>query len=108
MPSRESRTSRDNGHTQYFDPDADRPVDEFKTLQCVHCGGHWECRPGSGKTRGFCMNCNGPICGPKCRECIPHEKWLEIQEGAASPTAVSVPVPAGYGAVGPSGLVVPT
>lgn len=37
--------------------------------QCVHCQKVWLVQPGSGKLRGFCMKCNGPICGPSCLEC---------------------------------------
>ena len=50
-------------------------------LQCVHCQGVWPVRPGSGKVRGFCLKCNGPICGPQCHDCIgPWEKRLEMFE----------------------------
>jgi hypothetical protein len=69
------------------------------TLQCVHCHRHWHSKlglpadPDRPKVwRGYCMNCNGPICGPGCIECVPREKKLEIIEGTASLTAVSVPV----------------
>ena len=62
-----------------------------ETLQCVHCGNHWQMVKGSGKVRGFCMRCNGPTCGPQCSaECVPQEKMLEIMEGTRNPTAVSV------------------
>jgi len=37
--------------------------------QCVHCQSVWKVEPGSGRLRGFCMKCNGPICGPGCAEC---------------------------------------
>ena len=51
------------------------------TIQCVHCGRHWIVRPGSGRRRGFCMNCSGPCCGSrKCRVCIPFERKLELRE----------------------------
>ena len=69
-------------------------VIEADTLQCVHCGGHWRVEPGSGKIRGFCTNCNGPVCGPGCEKCVPIEKQLEIMEGTRSPDAVSVNVSA--------------
>lgn len=55
---------------------------EFGTHQCVHCGGHFPIRPGSGKIRGYCMNCGGFICGQKCLECVPHEKQIEAIETA--------------------------
>lgn len=73
-------TIRDNGLMTFVDPGADRPILEVKTLQCVHCGGHFPCQPGSGKIRGFCMNCNGPVCGPGCAECVPVEQLLENYE----------------------------
>lgn len=67
----------DDGYVIVADPGSDKPIMEAKTLQCVHCGGHWIPRPGSGTVRGFCMNCNGPICGPGCAACIPTEQLLE-------------------------------
>lgn len=50
------------------------------TLQCVHCGSHWIPMKGSGRVRGFCTKCNGPVCGIKCAVCIPFEKKLDIAE----------------------------
>jgi len=83
---------KEAGHVTIIDPGADKPIATHKTLQCVHCGGHWEVKPGSGRVRGFCMNCNGHVCGPRCSECVPFEKRLEIEEGTRNPTAVSVGV----------------
>jgi hypothetical protein len=67
---------------------------EQETRQCVHCQYMWVYNPGSGDTRGFCLNCGGFICGrPQCaaqqkyfieqhlaatqkvRGCIPLEEW---------------------------------
>ena len=62
------------------DPGADRAVSEVPTLQCGHCGGHFEVRPGSGKVRGWCMNCARPVCGPGCEACVPVEQMLENME----------------------------
>lgn len=70
----------DHGLITLADPGADRPLAEVKTLQCVHCGGHWYPRPGSGRVRGWCMNCNGVVCGPGCAECVPVEVYLENME----------------------------
>lgn len=81
---------REPGCVTVCDPGSDKPILEAQTLQCVHCGGHWIPQPGSGRLRGFCMRCNGPICGPDCQECVPVEKLLEIMEGTCDPTAVSV------------------
>lgn len=74
--------SREAGIVIISDPGADKPLDEIATLQCVHCGGHFPHRPGSGITRGFCMNCNGPVCGKSCAKCVPEEQLLEnIEKG---------------------------
>ena len=53
-----------------------------ETLQCRHCGMHWERKPGSGTLRGYCMKCDAVLCGkPVCMsECKPFEKWLEEVE----------------------------
>jgi hypothetical protein len=54
-------------------------------LQCVHCQGLWEVKPGSGKRRGFCLRCNAPTCGRAgCDRCKPWEMACEIQEGRVS------------------------
>ena len=51
---------------------------EIDTLQCCHCGGHFEVVKGSGKIRGWCMLCNQVTCGkPKCDEHYPIEKKLD-------------------------------
>jgi hypothetical protein len=70
-----------------------------ETRQCVHCGKHWHSSlrvklPHEPKVvRGFCMNCNGHVCGdPGCIDCVAAEAKLEIIEGTRNPTAVSVPV----------------
>lgn len=84
------RTIRDNGLITIIDPGSDKPLLELKMLKCVHCGGSFPCQPGSGKIRGFCTRCNGPVCGPGCAECVPEEAMLEIIEGTRDPTAVSV------------------
>lgn len=62
------------------DPSSDRPLLEVKTVQCVHCGGHWIPRPGSGTVRGWCQSCAGPVCGPGCSDCVPVEQYLENME----------------------------
>lgn len=54
-----------------------------ETRQCVHCGRHWLWRKGSGKKRGWCMNCSGVTCGkPACMRCDPLERKLERWEKA--------------------------
>jgi hypothetical protein len=71
---------REAGLIIISDPGADKPLCEVATLQCVHCGKHWVPRPGSGITRGTCLNCMGPICGPDCATCVPTEVMLENME----------------------------
>lgn len=54
-----------------------------ETIQCVHCGAHINIVPGSGRERGFCLNCMGVVCGHKnCYECIPEEQMLLNMEAA--------------------------
>lgn len=76
-------SKREAGTIIISDPGSDKPLLEVATLQCCHCGGHWVPRPGSGMERGFCMNCNGPVCGRDCAgSCIPVEQMLEnIEQG---------------------------
>lgn len=83
-------TSRDDGLIIISDPGSDKPLQEIKMLQCCHCGGHFKSEPGSGKIRGYCTNCNGFVCGPKCAECVPMEKMLEIMEGTKRLDQVTV------------------
>ena len=71
---------RHAGEITICDPGSDKPILEAATLRCVHCGAHWQVRPGSGKIRGFCMRCNGPVCSEKCAECIPTEQQLQNME----------------------------
>ena len=77
-----------DGHLTITVP-GERPI-EADTRQCVHCSGHWVVRPGSGTVRGFCMNCNGPFCGPACAECRPVRRQIDEALGQ-NPTRVLVP-----------------
>ena len=70
--------SRPAGYTILSDPI--EGIIEADTLQCVHCGCHWQVNPGSRKIRGFCPTCIGPICGPNCVKCVPVEQRLENME----------------------------
>lgn len=87
--------TREAGRIVVADPGADKALLEAGTVQCVHCGGHFVRRPGSGTVRGFCMNCNGFVCGPGCEACVPTEQLLEnIEAGrplAFRPILASVP-----------------
>lgn len=71
---------RAKGFATFCDPGADRPLLELGTAQCCHCGGHFPIRPGSGTIRGFCQQCNGPVCGRSCEMCVPTEQLLENME----------------------------
>lgn len=81
--------TRADGYLLITPPDG-RPI-EADTRQCVHCSGHWVVQPGSGNVRGYCMRCNGPVCGPGCAECRPIARRIDEALGQ-NPTAVSVPV----------------
>jgi len=52
------------------------PAIERDTMQCVHCMKHWLVIPGSGRRRGWCTRCNGPVCGAEVcmTQCVPFEK----------------------------------
>lgn len=51
------------------------------TRQCVHCGSHEQILAESGRKRGWCINCNGFLCGKKkCFACIPYEAKIEYEE----------------------------
>lgn len=55
------------------------------TRQCVHCGGHFTMVKGSGRTRGWCLRCQGVTCGhADCDPCIPFEARLDHAEGKRS------------------------
>ncbi len=70
----------EHGLITVADPGSDKPLLEVPTVSCVHCGGHWVPKPGSGRVRGWCMNCAGPVCGPGCAACVPTEVLLENLE----------------------------
>lgn len=79
-----------NGHFrkpsgQFIFTGPDGTVEQF-TLKCVHCGYNWHVEPGSGKKRGWCMKCKGPICGAEwcCKECVPNDAQLDIMGGDRS------------------------
>lgn len=51
------------------------------TVQCCHCNMHFVSIKGSGKRRGFCMECMAVTCGQrKCDRCVPFEKKLDLYE----------------------------
>ena len=71
---------RQNDHNR---PRSGFDVAEGDTTMCIHCQMHWIILPGSGISRGFCANCNGPTCGKfKCEtQCMHFEKAIELVEG---------------------------
>jgi len=86
---------REDGFITIADPEKDRALETIPTLQCCHCGAHWEHRPGSGVVRGYCARCNGPVCGPCCKECVPYMQRIENVEAGRpamtpKPTMISV------------------
>jgi len=74
MSDKKRTTLRPHGWLFGFGPDGQTA--EYETVKCVHCGGHFVLQPGSGRLRGWCVNCNGMICGPDCVECVPEEQLL--------------------------------
>lgn len=78
MPTSPSHSVlRPHGVIIITDPALNREI-HMDAMSCVHCQELWVVVPGSGKTRGFCLKCMGPICGEKCAECTgPWEKRME-------------------------------
>lgn len=57
-----------------------------QTLQCCHCNCHFLNVKLPGKERGWCMNCNGPVCtNPACDACVPFNQWLDNVEKGLPP-----------------------
>ena len=77
----DSTARKAHGYVTIISPE--EPTQEFDTIRCVHCGGHFRVIPGSGTKRGFCLRCGGATCGKKqCNTCLPFEKWLDKVEKA--------------------------
>lgn len=90
--------------------DPDNGTEEADWRQCCHCFRVWKIEPGSGKTRGYCSNCNGLTCGPDCQnaapgECVPKEKWLDCVERGVDPKTVTT-ICGGW-SPSPGGILVP-
>jgi hypothetical protein len=52
-------------------------------VSCVHCGYVWIWETGSGRRRGFCMSCNGLVCGHKAcvaNGCVHRMRGIENME----------------------------
>lgn len=83
------------GYLVAIDPGADKPLAEYATLQCAHCGGHFVLvrpnRTSFGTVPGTCWSCGAkPICGqPACiASCTPNEVLLESIEQGVAPEKV--------------------
>jgi hypothetical protein len=61
---------------------ADGRQEERDILICRHCQYTMVIVPGSGRRRGWCHRCAGPLCGKqRCMtQCEPFERWLEAVE----------------------------
>ncbi len=71
-------------------------------VQCVHCNSQFPNLKIPGKERGWCMNCNGPVCpNRQCDECVPFEAWLDAVEKNLPPS--QRPVRAAVSAAFPRG-----
>jgi hypothetical protein len=56
-------------------------VEVARTMQCIHCGFHWIWQPGSGKSRPWCIHCQGFSCGkPECVRPMPHKSFKQKLE----------------------------
>ncbi len=93
--------NREAGVGTLIDPGSDKPIAEIGFLGCVHCGGQFPA-PRFGMSpedkasrigRGFCMNCNGYICGKGCAECVPLEQYLSNLEQGRDPSFRPIIVP---------------
>lgn len=81
---------RPKGHTWYSQEGG---TVEHDTLQCCHCGIHWEIKPGSGIRRGFCVPCGKVTCGrEQCDACLPMEKFIDCVERGIDPRNAPVKV----------------
>lgn len=87
---------RHDGYATITDPD--RPLVEFDTVQCCHCGAHIRVKPLTASTvylifnptawrweevpGASCYHCLQPVCLPCCEKgtCLPLERMLERLE----------------------------
>lgn len=68
-------------------------VIEHDLMQCVHCQATWRYQPGSGRKRGWCRKCDGPLCGkPACfQSCTPIEMLMEQADKAIAQQQAEAP-----------------
>lgn len=69
--------------------EASGAISEADLLQCRHCQMTWRYVLGSGRKRGWCRHCNGPLCGkPSCMAaCLPFMDRIVAGERAAERAA---------------------
>ena len=92
MSDKSYTSLRPKAYSIITDPDSPRVI-EADYLQCCHCGCQWRIQPGSGKTRGHCMECAGPVCGPDCpAKGLPFDAYLESIERGLRPDQMPVSV----------------
>lgn len=73
-----SSTLHPHSYAVWQDRESDRKV-ESDALQCCHCAAHFWVNKGSGKRRGYCMNCGAVTCGnPACGPCVHWKKKIEL------------------------------
>lgn len=66
------------------DRETGRVLFEGNLRQCIHCQNTWTYKPGSDVRRGFCVRCNGNLCGrPQCDTCYHKERRIEDMEAVA-------------------------
>jgi hypothetical protein len=77
----ESHTTR-RPHGALLATHLDGTLEERDILVCCHCQYTWAVIPGSRRRRGWCLKCDGPLCGKKTcmTTCEPFERWLEEVE----------------------------
>ena len=57
------------------------PEQHHDLITCCHCGRSWVYHRGSGRRRGWCMNCNSVTCGSNaCDVCVPVRQLLDNME----------------------------
>jgi len=75
----ESSVRKPSGTVIFTSPEG--MISEADTVQCVHCGGHFQWVKGSGIKRSYCMACKGMTCGgASCVDHFPFEKKLDLYE----------------------------
>jgi hypothetical protein len=98
----------DNGTSIYRDAATGRVLSIIGTFRCVHCQMHVDAEPEVIRTRGFCQNCNGPVCGkPTCNICVHWEQRLENEEANRDELwkPITATVPASFDLIIPPELI---